>query len=133
MTARSETTCLRSCTPRVTLSTTQCAYTQAVYVTHKIRSAVTLANMEAPSTVTVRLINYTPSDLHIRQLKSSTIGVYAAKSGACVADILTGLCHFQQGACNNSPAHPAGLFHWAAILYTTSFTITLAIACTPLS
>lgn len=42
---------------------------------HKTRSAVLLADMEAPSTITVRLINYTPSELHIRQLKSSTIGV----------------------------------------------------------
>lgn len=49
---------------------------QAVYVVHKTRSAVVLADMEAPSTVTVRLINYTPSDVHIRQLKSSTIGVF---------------------------------------------------------
>lgn len=47
---------------------------QAVFVVHRTRAAVMLADMEAPSTVTVRLINYTPSDLHIRQLKSSTIG-----------------------------------------------------------
>lgn len=33
--------------------------------------------MEAPSTVTVRLLNFTPSELHIRQLKSSTIGMLA--------------------------------------------------------
>jgi hypothetical protein len=46
-------------------------------VVHKTWSAVMLADMEAPSTVTVRLINFTPSDLHIRQLKSSTIGVLA--------------------------------------------------------
>jgi hypothetical protein len=48
---------------------------QAVFVVHKTRSAVMLADMEAPSTVTVRLVNYTPSNLHLRQLKSSTIGV----------------------------------------------------------
>lgn len=48
---------------------------QAIYVVQKTRSAVLLADMEAPSTITVRLINYTPSELHIRQLKSSTIGV----------------------------------------------------------
>lgn len=48
---------------------------QALFLVHRSRAAVMLADMEAPSTVTVRLINYTPSDLHIRQLKSSTIGV----------------------------------------------------------
>lgn len=57
---------------------------------HKTRSAVILADMEAPSTVAVRLINYTPSDLHIRQLKSSTIGACVGASPVC-ADTLLGL------------------------------------------
>jgi hypothetical protein len=47
---------------------------QAIFVVHKTRSAVLLADMEAPSTVTLRLVSYTPSELHMRQLKSSTIG-----------------------------------------------------------
>ena len=53
-----------------------------MYVIHKTRSAVMLADMEAPSTVMVRLTNYTPSDLHIRQLKSSTIGVWVHGCGS---------------------------------------------------
>jgi hypothetical protein len=56
-----------------------CTLVQAVFVVHRTRAAVMLADMEAASTVTVRLINYTPSDLHIRQLKSSTIGVWRHK------------------------------------------------------
>lgn len=67
--------------PSEGLTCLQAAVHEAVFVVHRTRAAVMLADMEAPSTVTVRLINYTPSDLHIRQLKSSTIGKLATLKG----------------------------------------------------
>lgn len=67
--------------PAEGLTCLQAAIHEAIYVVHKTRSAVLLADMEAPSTITVRLINYTPSELHIRQLKSSTIGKLATLKG----------------------------------------------------
>ena len=57
---------------------------QALFVAHKERSAQLPAAAQGPGRVAVRLYNYAKSALHMRQLKSKSIGGWM-EEGGCMA------------------------------------------------
>eukprot|EP00775_Hariotina_reticulata_P012205 gene12205-12342_t len=54
---------------------------EALFRLHRTRTAVLPATAKGPALLTVRLTNYQASELHIRQLKSSSIGKLATLKG----------------------------------------------------
>jgi hypothetical protein len=60
---------------------------QAVFTVHKQRTAALPAAAQGPAKITLRITNHTPSELHIRQLKSNSIGRVACMLHA-VAQLL---------------------------------------------
>lgn len=62
----------------------RCCALQAVFVAHRARAAMLPATAAGPGRLTVQLFNHTPSVMHIRQLKSSAIGVCVCLCMLCV-------------------------------------------------
>eukprot|EP00878_Enallax_costatus_P022251 GHUV01023595.1.p1 GENE.GHUV01023595.1~~GHUV01023595.1.p1 ORF type:complete len:290 (+),score=85.03 GHUV01023595.1:210-1079(+) len=63
------------------LACLQAAVHEAVFHVHKQRTAILPAAAEGPAKLAVQLTNYTPSEMHIRQLKSSSIGKLSTLRG----------------------------------------------------
>lgn len=56
-------------------------FLQAIFTADKERTAALPAAAQGPARITLRITNHAPSELHIRQLKSNSIG---AAAGSCM-------------------------------------------------
>ncbi|WIA40343.1 hypothetical protein OEZ86_013710 [Tetradesmus obliquus] len=59
----------------------QAAAHEAIFTAHKERTAALPAAAQGPARITLRITNHAPSELHIRQLKSNSIGKLATLRG----------------------------------------------------